>query len=293
MSGSQSVPSSLPLELEREIFEQAAYTDPLSVPKLMLVAWRVKIWVEPFLYRILMLVGSASDPKEKGYPFIDDHHLTRASSMPPDVLKTSVRNLWLDWLPHDAAESFISAASQAQNVWATIQFGPTDSLLHAIGSLSPKRLHTHFDDLLALDDLLTLPVLSRLTHLEIFDTSSDNHAEIWRIIAQIRTLSHLAFHEDDSNFLNLCPGLLGTSTALRVLVYKTSRSGLFSVEFFPVLRDLHEDWRFVQMTREYGSRDWRMGALTGVDFWSRAEEFIAKRKSGEIDRLRYIIEEVQ
>jgi hypothetical protein len=34
----------LPLELERLIFELSALSWPLSVPNLMLVAWRVKQW---------------------------------------------------------------------------------------------------------------------------------------------------------------------------------------------------------------------------------------------------------
>jgi hypothetical protein len=34
----------LPVELEKEIFQMAAYSRPLSIPRLMLVAHRVKIW---------------------------------------------------------------------------------------------------------------------------------------------------------------------------------------------------------------------------------------------------------
>ncbi|KAJ7642187.1 hypothetical protein FB45DRAFT_366137 [Roridomyces roridus] len=286
----QSGPSTLPLELEREIFEQAAYTDPLCVPSLMLVAWRVKIWVEPFLYRVLMLMGT-NWKLEQGYPFVDDRHFTRASAMPTDVLKNSVRNLWLHWLPHDAAESFISAAARVENLWVSMRFNPTDSLLHAIGSVSPKRLHTYVHDLLGLEDLLTLPILSRVTHIEVLSVTTDKHAEIWQAFAQIRTLTHLAFAAEDSEFLDLCPSLLGACTTLRVLLYKTDSRDFDSTENFPVLCDLREDVRFVQMCHDNGARDWRMGALTGVEFWSRAEDFIAKRKSGEIDRLQYIMEE--
>jgi hypothetical protein len=31
-------------------------------------------------------------------------------------------------------------------------------------------------------------------------------------------------------------------------------------------------------------RDWQIGARGGDDFWVRAEQFIAKRISGEVDR---------
>jgi hypothetical protein len=42
-SGNSSAPM-LPLELEREIFEICAYLRPVSIPRLMLVACRVKEW---------------------------------------------------------------------------------------------------------------------------------------------------------------------------------------------------------------------------------------------------------
>jgi hypothetical protein len=34
----------LPTELERQIFELCALSRPVRIPKLMLVAWRVKEW---------------------------------------------------------------------------------------------------------------------------------------------------------------------------------------------------------------------------------------------------------
>ncbi|KAJ7137604.1 hypothetical protein C8R43DRAFT_609431 [Mycena crocata] len=39
-----SLETTLPLDLERHIFELCAHWRPVSIPKLMLVAWRVKVW---------------------------------------------------------------------------------------------------------------------------------------------------------------------------------------------------------------------------------------------------------
>ncbi|KAJ6463149.1 hypothetical protein C8R47DRAFT_1202082 [Mycena vitilis] len=50
--------------------------------------------------------------------------------------------------------------------------------------------------------------------------------------------------------------------------------------------ELAEDVRFVSMV----SDDWVMGALAGVDYWTRAEDFIAKRRSGEINSLEYFVD---
>ncbi|KAJ7480301.1 hypothetical protein B0H11DRAFT_1916041 [Mycena galericulata] len=62
------------------------------------------------------------------------------------------------------------------------------------------------------------------------------------------------------------------------------------IEDHPELKDLAKDPHFVQMACSHYIKDWQMGALTGVDYWSRAEEFIAKRRSGKIDPLQYLIE---
>ncbi|KAJ7088093.1 hypothetical protein C8R44DRAFT_892893 [Mycena epipterygia] len=53
--------------------------------------------------------------------------------------------------------------------------------------------------------------------------------------------------------------------------------------------ELSRDFRFVAMCCEHYHLDWQMGACAGVDYWSRAESFIAKRRSGEIDALQYEI----
>ncbi|KAJ7887124.1 hypothetical protein B0H14DRAFT_2696630 [Mycena olivaceomarginata] len=51
-----SNPPKLPPELECTIFEIAALARPKMIPSLILVAHRVKHWVEPLLYRVIMVV---------------------------------------------------------------------------------------------------------------------------------------------------------------------------------------------------------------------------------------------
>jgi hypothetical protein len=55
---------------------------------------------------------------------------------------------------------------------------------------------------------------------------------------------------------------------------------------------LVQDVRFVTvlMHRKRWVDDWHQGAQHGTDFWTRAERFIAKRRSREIDRawMRWI-----
>ncbi|KAJ7847805.1 hypothetical protein B0H14DRAFT_3453508 [Mycena olivaceomarginata] len=48
----------LPVELERKIFEIAAQSNSMFIPTLLLVAHRVKTWLEPMLYSVVVF----SDP---------------------------------------------------------------------------------------------------------------------------------------------------------------------------------------------------------------------------------------
>ncbi|KAJ6571193.1 hypothetical protein B0H19DRAFT_1372372 [Mycena capillaripes] len=48
-------------ELEREIFEIAAVSRPMSISTLMLIAGRISDWVEPPLYRVVIITESPRD----------------------------------------------------------------------------------------------------------------------------------------------------------------------------------------------------------------------------------------
>jgi hypothetical protein len=50
------------------------------------------------------------------------------------------------------------------------------------------------------------------------------------------------------------------------------------------LETLADDHRFVMMSLDAYLADWQHGTLTGRDYWTRADAFISKRISGEIDR---------
>ncbi|KAJ6516533.1 hypothetical protein C8R47DRAFT_1063238 [Mycena vitilis] len=45
----------LPAELERYVFEQVALSRTVAIPRLLRVAQRVKIWIEPLLYRTIVV----------------------------------------------------------------------------------------------------------------------------------------------------------------------------------------------------------------------------------------------
>ncbi|KAJ7900550.1 hypothetical protein B0H14DRAFT_3852369 [Mycena olivaceomarginata] len=280
----------LPVELEKEIFQMAAYSRPLSIPCLMLVARRVKIWVEPLLFQVVVLSRHQCLDKTfipYTYPIADDDDFSSIQSQPTSVLRDSVRHLLLLRVPKTVAEFIVSASSTVEDLWISTA-EPIAFLLPFIGILPLKRLYCDLKELFAHKAQIDFghPLFSRLTHLELFDQkATDSYFDL----ALIPYLTHLAFNVP--GLLHMSLTLLKTCKSLRVLVLVTLMPGHLSEMIVKreVLWQLSEDPRFVRMFCLEFVDDWKTGALTGSDYWSRAEDFIMQRRSGEIDRLQYEI----
>ncbi|KAJ7075698.1 hypothetical protein C8R43DRAFT_1054098 [Mycena crocata] len=240
--------SFLPLELERHIFETCARSQPICIPKLMLVAWRVKEWVEPLMYGTITLNGYES--------FVD--------------------------YPTFASDS-LSLAMESKPA-SFFQFS-MEELIPTLTSLSLKRLHA--DVSLLLSSLSpTHPFFSGLTHLELLgpaDPPSPENMDFLSNLSLIPQLSHLAFN--DADFIPICPQLLQSCKSLAVLILvEGDHQYRADVDAAILDADLAQDTRFcchaVLVT----------GPHTGVDYWTRAENFVAKRHRGEIDVLGFRIE---
>ncbi|KAJ6541163.1 hypothetical protein DFH09DRAFT_1089447 [Mycena vulgaris] len=168
-----------PCDLEREIFEIAAYSRPLSIPTF---AWRAKLWfatkhlfvplLEPLLYRTIVLSadgGSSAIPSViPDHPTIHRDCLIQLIQSGSALPREAIENLW--FLSGDGEE-----ASQITE------------------GLSLTHLYCHLDDLFDGIDL-----------------------GIWGGLALIPHLTHLC--SDDKAFLPLCLTLLHTCISLRVLV---------------------------------------------------------------------------
>ncbi|KAJ7629604.1 hypothetical protein B0H17DRAFT_545601 [Mycena rosella] len=81
-----------PPDLEREIFEICALSRPRTIPSLMLVASRVKEWVEPLLYRIIAVSDSRNESLP---PFTCDILVRTIRAKPVHFLAKYVRHLYL------------------------------------------------------------------------------------------------------------------------------------------------------------------------------------------------------
>ncbi|KAJ7136390.1 hypothetical protein C8R43DRAFT_1203406 [Mycena crocata] len=276
-----------PAELEREIFELAAQRRPCSIPALMLVAWRVNAWVEPLLYRTIALRKDPNNSRGKvgGIPIHRREAIMDLIQTRPAFLARSVRNLLLAYFPGFDDGPIISACPHVENVWTGSD--NLHALLPILERLPLKHLYCSISKLFGSQRNIqfTHPIFAQITHLELFDTFhshiEDFLPEVWCNLALIPNLTHLAF--DNVIFLPICLTVLQACSSLRVLL--TLLEGTLRDQK-ELISALAKDPRFVKTDCSFYMKDWQMGRHVGVDYWSRAEEFVAKRKSGKIPQTK-------
>ncbi|KAJ7889762.1 hypothetical protein B0H13DRAFT_1578090, partial [Mycena leptocephala] len=182
----------LPLDLERHIFELCACSRPVVIPKLMLVAWRVKEWVEPLLYRTIIISPSYSNSKMiEGYPgFTKQIVSTVMHSKPAVFFRDSVRHLLLHAVSDDFVRYLLSTCTGVENLWAPnagcalVEFSTTPFPL--------KHLYTRFVPLFH-DVPSTSPIFDQLTNLELIGPPSEQ-VDISSKLSLLPRLTHLSFN---------------------------------------------------------------------------------------------------
>ncbi|KAJ6556180.1 hypothetical protein B0H19DRAFT_140188 [Mycena capillaripes] len=272
----------LSCDLERYIFEICALSRPVLVPKLMLIAWRVKE-VEPLLYRTIAVQFPTTID---GYPiFTWDVLMSAIHSKPASFFHRSVRNVCL-FLYNDAtlvanAQNLLSVCTGTENLAIFIGI---DRLVPLIASLPLKRLYTHGKALFR-DLPVTHPLFTHITHLGLGNATWLTQEHIRRFTLMPR-LTHLSFSDISDLGIAPCLDLLQTCRSLSVLIVHINGGIEASQQSFPALA---RDPRFVVMRNAFYVPDWQMGALVGTDYWTRAEDFIAQRRSGEVNALQYEI----
>ncbi|KAK7051894.1 hypothetical protein R3P38DRAFT_2857620 [Favolaschia claudopus] len=248
-----------PPELEQMIFEIAAYSWRPMIPTLLLIAWRVKIWLEPLLYRTLIVADDRTDDSRLSLNTIGqniptavepEHLLSLIRTKPSGFFRDSVRNLFLAHAVRDEELTIVSACSGIENLWLghTTICAINDLKTHRL-----KRLHCTFEALFGETGAdFTQPLFAVSTWIEL---------------TRLPNLTHLAF--GDQNYLEMVASFLPHWESLRAVLFLSRASSLDDTDPF----------------NAYG--DWVHGVHLGCDFWSRADEFIARRKAGEVDRLDY------
>ncbi|KAJ7112067.1 hypothetical protein C8R43DRAFT_153863 [Mycena crocata] len=258
-----------PIELERQIFEICACWYPISIPKLILVAWRVKEWVEPLLYRTIVL---SNITPIAGYPSAAAPIKSLLCSKPTSFLRTHVRNVHLGEADELTRKLILSECTGIENLWTRQH--PNDAVIQLLAALSPRHLYAIIHPLL---DTLSPShsFFSKMTHLQLIGDAwnpAPNHMGNWSGLSLIPQLTHLSFI--DPVFITICRPLLHSCKLLALLVCLDTFEGDQQSRADERIQaeGLQQDLRFVAMRCEYFHKDWQMGVYTGSDYWTRAED---------------------
>ncbi|KAJ6566518.1 hypothetical protein B0H19DRAFT_711452 [Mycena capillaripes] len=268
----------LPPELEREIFETAAVSCPTSIPTLMLIAGRVKEWVEPLLYRVVMVTSFRG--RVGGFSDIPLDILLRAIAMkPPSFFERVKFLLFLEGATTESSVGAILAACPAVTHLFSLRLVP--SHLNSLASLRClSHLTVTIQTLFPRNIDFTHPLFRNATHLELLDYPfSQNTAHALCIgLSLIPNLTHFAFY-DESLCIHLRPFLGTTLGQLHCII---TRSESYYTE--EAVHPLSDDERFVCIvpTNFNFLDDWVRSPGGDEDYWAIAEACIAARR--KVDR---------
>ncbi|KAJ7161897.1 hypothetical protein C8R43DRAFT_316112 [Mycena crocata] len=273
----------LPPELERHVFEATARSRPVIIPKLMLVAWRVKEWVEPFLYHTIAITSIRG---MECYPCFSTEVILHK---PAPFLRKHVRNLFVnDEFDEETLKALLPICTGIENLWTCCDWEKLialdrEQLISLVAGISLKHLYADVGQILRYIPP-THPFFSQITHLEVIglpaQPQSPTDMGVSAGLSLIPRLTHLSFN--DLEFVPICLPLLRSCNSLSVLIALDLAEHPQTTERIDAV-GLSEDLRFVVMNCWYFRKDWQMGRHAGVAYWTRAEDFIAQRRSGTID----------
>ncbi|KAJ6544519.1 hypothetical protein B0H19DRAFT_1267780 [Mycena capillaripes] len=282
----------LPPELECMIFEMAARARTSGIPNLILVARRVKHWVEPLLYRVLFLpMHWAADPEEMhDVPAIPVEILMNAiADKPPSFFSSAVTHILVDYdrerLPESTVNTIIAACPQVTNLFDRSASSVGAGVLEGLQCL--HRLVIDTDEVGNILLNFRAPVLRNVTHLELLDEWGDpDDPELGtRLSESLRLIPHLS-HVAFNTFVNSTAFRAGVGADIRLDCIVFLHTDSIAMDERPLLSD---DARFVCVQQADWRLDWLRGTNGGDDYWALADAFIAARRAGKIDPSRYSI----
>ncbi|KAJ6508151.1 hypothetical protein C8R45DRAFT_1068975 [Mycena sanguinolenta] len=267
----------LPPELEHGIFETAALACPTSIRTLMLVAKRVKCWVEPLLYRVVFLKSSGNDEAHNlGLPIFTPGTVEQK---PYDCFR-HVRHLFIDdtSIHGTLLQRWLLACTGTTNLYAQFFYCMPD-ILPSLSSFTNIRYLTV--DVRALTGTtIPLPLFLTVTHLELLDFTDISLERVCPNISLIPQLTHLALNPNLQS--RLSHAALCANAQLKWIVFLSPEER--TLDGSPLLDDSRFVW-FDEHVQYFV--DWLHGALFGEDYWSLVDAFLAARQAGEIPRSRY------
>ncbi|KAJ7745369.1 hypothetical protein B0H16DRAFT_1558619 [Mycena metata] len=268
-----TMPPRLPLDLERTIFELTAGSFLGSIPILMLVAWRVNKWVEPVLYRLVIV--NTRTYRLFDYTVFSHEDISRKINN-LEFLRASVRHLFVE---AHSGEPPIQQIIAACTRLKTLAYAPHDSFPDLLRDKQClQRLTISITAFLECfpPENESDPQLHSLTHLELLDTHGDHKEppDLSTHLALIPNLTHLSLN-----------GMSYSASWNTFRADSRLRCIVFFVDTADPAHPLADDDRvvFVQQRTNY-RLDWIHGIDPGKDYWALADIFLTARREGKVDR---------
>jgi hypothetical protein len=305
---------SLPLELERDIFEMTAKAHRGSAVRLILVAHRVYAWYVFCRITAPPLLILFSPSWTRIVPILYDMLTIRFRRELPllegnvgDCFAKHAKTLCLSTLSYSAALLQVPRFRAVVNLafWPNGDpFRPgTTTFLAALENHRLKRLSTdvvylrHGDSVRSSGMLFGHPALSQLTHLEI---TIEDDEEDWSVTVGLTALNHLTHFgyrldandivtmEEPSPMIQALRTILSTTVSLKVLALIVDLHPLGDTQALDVVHDWLktaqlDDPRLIVLRSGrddiYSAiyNDWEAFMNGRPDMWTRAEDMIQKR----------------
>ncbi|KAK6983999.1 hypothetical protein R3P38DRAFT_3456300 [Favolaschia claudopus] len=267
LSGSDSE-SRLPSDLERLIFETTAQI--------------IKAWLEPLLYRVVLV---SSEVRHSFRTIPVNTFVNLIKSKPPGFFEIAVRHLM--WCPGEISPTnldlVLAACSRVMNLFLLVDIITPAELTASNQLRFLTRLALRIDSLHIAD--LCSPFLQNVTHLELLDVEFERHVNLAASLSAVPKLTHLSinFGLGDADLYARIRDL----TQLKCIVF--IGSGQAAIDEMLLSAENELDARLVCLFQTDFHKDWYQGASTGDDYWAFADEFIAAKRKGSVDRSRDII----
>ncbi|KAK7050667.1 tyrosinase central domain-containing protein [Favolaschia claudopus] len=263
----------LPPELEKYIFELAADSSFHGIPSLLLVARRVHVWIEPYLYRVVRVNVSKTSTAM----------IRQLLTKPPEFISNAVRHLALEHKAREA-DKLLTLCKNLIDLSPSSLYNTPD-LLPTLSEVRPQQLSLLLGGLFEPSQIdLSHPAFTSLTHLDVCDHSDESLAQICHQIPSLSALTHICLYYGVSRDLALTT--LERCPRLKVLMIMWLPEDW---ETYEEEREPREyDVRFVIGLYDDYWEDWEVNARGGDNgFWIRGENFVERKRRGEIEATRY------
>ncbi|KAJ7141965.1 hypothetical protein C8R43DRAFT_586550 [Mycena crocata] len=211
----------LPPEIERKIFEMAACSHRPCIPKLIRVAKRIRIWIEPLLYRVVTVVEPhrvrtslpyIMIPGMKGIALVDPYYIPphllyitagdclrmlESRAVSDSFFRDHILHLALAGLSENQTEHILSKCNGLVDLGLFAgHYSQSASLLPIITAMPLQRLACDLSVLFPSTGVdFNHALFSKITHLNLYQGEGLFPTSWARSLGNLPCLTHLSFDE--------------------------------------------------------------------------------------------------